>query len=62
MIKSNNINKQLITEVEKTVINEIKLLNKNLECITLILFENLTKNMTDQGKSKIDNMLLRLKK
>ena len=34
--------------MEKSVKNlesELKLLNKNIECITLILFKDLTKNM-----------------
>ena len=51
--------------MEKSVKNfesELKLLNKNIECITLILFKDLTKNMTEEAKNKIEAALVKLKK
>ena len=51
--------------MEKSVKNlesELKLLNKNIECITLILFKDLTKNMTEEAKNKIEEALVKLKK
>ena len=46
----------------KTVIDELKLLNKNIECVALILFKDLTKNMTEGARNKIEETLVKLKK
>ena len=46
----------------KTVIDELKLLNKNIECVALILLKDLTKNMTEEARNKIEETLVKLKK
>ena len=51
-----------ITKSVKNLESELKLLNKNIECITLILFKDLTKNMTEEASNKIEEALVKLKK
>jgi len=53
MIKKNHIKKKVITDSQKIVIDELKILSKHLDKIQYLMYEYMSKDWTDEKKQKV---------
>ena len=53
MNKKNHIKKKVITDSQKIVIDELKILSKHLDKIQYLMYEYMSKDWTDEKKQKV---------